>query len=249
VSCDRSAEHGANAAVPPPAGRPFRDEPAPAGRAPAVGESGAALPEVPPAVENVGAPLPGGAGGDSASIASGPADPPANGGAAGADAPAPESPVGMFGMTDVPVFREGEDTGDYRQAGFGLLAGFEYDVYKVEASLTDGKPTLDVIPPTVRGLHGQPVALRGFMVPIDVMRNKARTFLLVRNRLACCFGIPTSVNEWVYIRMEGDKTAEYAKDIPVTVCGVLEVGESISDGMVMSIYRMVAHDVTHEGGY
>lgn len=245
AACDRPAPTTTPA---PAAGKPFRaPEPVdlkPAGASPAEtnGSAGPVPAEIP-----YGPPLPPADGWTYAPPAGTPIA--AGNGEAGAGGQPAEMRIGLYGMTDTPEFAADEELGEYKPAGFSLLAGFDYDVYAVESSVDGDRVTLDLIPPQIRALNDKPVALRGFMVPIDVVRNKARSFLLVRNRMMCCFGIPTGVNEWVYVKMDGNKTAEYAKDIAVTVMGRLSVGESLSDGLVMSIYRMVADEVINEGGY
>jgi hypothetical protein len=87
------------------------------------------------------------------------------------------------------------------------------------------------------------------MMPIDINReNETRKFLLVRNRMACCFGAMTGLNEWILVQMD-PTPAKFVKDVPVVVYGTLEVGEDIKDGMVMSVYRMRGDEVGHSGGY
>lgn len=152
---------------------------------------------------------------------------------------------------DLPVSDIDSRDGQYKPISFGKLGGYLYDNYAVEASLGkdgQGKP-IDEIPAQVRALDKQKVALRGFMVPIDIKKNEARSFLLVRNRMACCFGMQVGLNEWVFVRMAGDKTARWMNDVPTTVYGTLSVGEDIRDGMIMSIYRMEGEDVAYSGGY
>lgn len=152
---------------------------------------------------------------------------------------------------DLPVTDIDSRDGQYKPISFGKLGGYLYDNYAVEASLgKDGKgKPIDEIPAEVRALDKQKVALRGFMVPIDIKKNEARSFLLVRNRMACCFGMQVGLNEWVFVRMAGDKTARWMNDVPTTVYGTLSVGEDIRDGMIMSIYRMEGDDVAYSGGY
>lgn len=141
--------------------------------------------------------------------------------------------------------------GEYLPVSFATLAGFPYDQYTVEESLAErGDGTVeDQIPAAIRALSGRKVAVRGFMVPIEFTRNETRSFLLVRNRMVCCFGMLVGLNEWIYVRMKEDRAARWLNDIPVTVYGTLTVGEDIRDGMVLSVYRMEGDDVVHQGGY
>lgn len=152
-------------------------------------------------------------------------------------------------LPDEPI-PPAENGREYRSVSFSKLSGFLYDHFEVEASLEENpnKP-VDLIPPEVRALNETPVAVRGFMMPIDINReNETRKFLLVRNRMACCFGAMTGLNEWIFVHMEA-APAKFVKDVPVVVYGKLEVGEDIKDGMVMSVYRMRGDEVGHSGGY
>jgi hypothetical protein len=149
---------------------------------------------------------------------------------------------------DVPIQGVDDRSGAYAPVAFSKLAGFEYDIDMVEASIAAGQPD-DEIPAEVRALNGRKVVASGFMVPIEMQGRETRTFLLMRNRMGCCFGMLLGINEWIHVRMEGDKTAQWINDVPINVYGTLEVGEDVRDGMVMSIYRMKGEDVVHRGGY
>jgi hypothetical protein len=181
--------------------------------------------------------------------------------AGGRDARAPQagtaSPAAVDATTspdaaqDVPADDVDDRGGEYQPVSFAKLAGFAYDQYAVEESLAQrGDGTVeDQIPAAIRALDGRKVAVRGFMVPIEFTRNETRSFLLVRNRMVCCFGMLVGLNEWIYVRMKEGRTARWLNDIPVTVYGTLAVGEDIRDGMVLSIYRMEGEEVLHQGGY
>jgi hypothetical protein len=51
------------------------------------------------------------------------------------------------------------------------------------------------------------------------------------------------MNEWIHVRMAPEQVAPYAMDIPITVLGSLEVGETFENGLLMSIYRMQSQEV------
>ena len=46
------------------------------------------------------------------------------------------------------------------------------------------------------------------------------------------------------MKMNGERRAEFYADRPMTVKGTLEVGEQLESGFVLSIYRMIADEVT-----
>ena len=116
---------------------------------------------------------------------------------------------------------------------FDDLASYRYEYPE------DGrKPKKDQIPKKILKLAGAKIAIKGFMIPLKNEGEDVVEFVLVRNQNACCFGIVPAMNEWIHIKMEKEQVAPYAIDIPITVFGKLEVGESYENDLLMSIYRM-----------
>ena len=77
------------------------------------------------------------------------------------------------------------------------------------------------------------------------MRKGAVTsFVLCRTVPACCFGDSIKMNEWIMVNMPKDQSTQYVPDQTVNVFGTLDVGEIKDDGIVLSIYRMQADQVT-----
>ncbi len=74
-------------------------------------------------------------------------------------------------------------------------------------------------------------------------------FVLVRNQMFCCFGAVPMMNEWLHVKMEGDARAPFIADVPIRVYGTFDVGEVVTKGTLMSIYRMDAADVEVTAGY
>lgn len=112
-----------------------------------------------------------------------------------------------------------------------------------------GQPVLNQqLPDRILALNKKKIMIQGFMVPIEFKRDAVRSFLLVRNQMMCCFGAMMGMNEWVLVQMDGEKKTSYVQDVPTTVIGELEVGEDFQNGMVMSIYRLRAFEVTFKGG-
>lgn len=145
------------------------------------------------------------------------------------------------------------EAGDYKIVAFDELAGFEYWPYSTpegENSDSNTPENANIIPDKIKALDGQRVAVTGFMVPIEIRNGKIYSFMLVRNQMACCFGMPVSPNEWIDVEMANKNPAKYLPDIPLMARGVISVGEKkTEDGMVISIYRMVADDVAVKGGF
>lgn len=165
----------------------------------------------------------------------------------------PGAKTGPLGAPD-PI-RQG-----YTRVTFNELACFEYDPFDAGVPMhaaspeEAASPTLtkandtDRIPANVLALNGKKLGVQGFMMPIEIKRNQVKSFLLVRNQMACCFGMMLGFNEWVFIRCPEDKPADFVPDVVITVYGTMEVGEEIQDGAVMSIFRMRCDEVLHSGG-
>lgn len=116
---------------------------------------------------------------------------------------------------------------------FDDLASYRYEYPE------DGRtPKKDQIPAKIQKLNDKKIAIKGFMIPLRNEGEDVVELVLVRNQNACCFGIVPAMNEWIHITMAPGKVAPYAIDIPITVFGKLEVGETYENGLLMSIYRM-----------
>lgn len=172
-----------------------------------------------------------------------------------------------------------ESGGGYQSVTFKQLAGFSYTRFPhldgmggpfdpntpgkkaepaapetVETSVEPATPDADSppenkIPPEIRALDGEMVAVSGFMLPIEVRQGKVTNFMLVRNMLGCCFGVPLELNEWIDVTMAEGQGTRYISDVPIAVRGKLEVGEKSIDGWVLSIYRLQADDVRPLSGF
>lgn len=174
------------------------------------------------------------------------------------ESPTPSAPSKVGDAKgEAPLGNPDPDRPEYLRLAFNDLAGFDYDPFEAGVpSLGATEPAEPVkplaknaqIPARILALNGKKAAVAGFMVPIEIRKDQAKSFLLVRNQMLCCFGVQIGFNEWVFVEMEGDQRATFVPDVLVRVYGVLEVGEDVQDGMVMSIYRMKANEVVHEGG-
>lgn len=141
----------------------------------------------------------------------------------------------------------------YQSVTFDQLASFRFPTFLPQP----GDPVEDdpngaattEIPAEIDALNGRKVVVAGFMVPIEMRNGKVRTFLLVRNQLACCFGMPMGLTEWLDITVDGDGL-EPVQDVLVAVSGTLDVGPKVTeDGMVLSLYRMKADSLRPLDGF
>ncbi len=134
---------------------------------------------------------------------------------------------------------------------FAHLSSYEYNVPDSSVVKTmqeaDIKKLSDQIPDTIKKLNKKRVAVSGFMVPIDMVDEGVKSFILTYSQMMCCFGQMPWYNEWVFVEMPEGEPAAYEMDVPITVMGQLEVGEEIEDGFVVSLYRMKGEKVTVSG--
>lgn len=107
-----------------------------------------------------------------------------------------------------------------------------------QGSASRPAPAASLIPAGARAFHKQKVSIRGYVVPVDVDRRGISEFILSSNIDSCHFGIIGGPDEWIYVKMAGDHRVPAPGTAPVTVFGVLEVGEDVKDGLVDSLYRM-----------
>jgi len=148
-------------------------------------------------------------------------------------------------------------TSDFLTVNFDTLGSYFYEIPDLSGATASQSPAVkpaadapkivakpkDQIPAPIRAFSGKRVAVQGFMVPIRIEKGATKSFLLVKDQSLCCYGRMPRMNEWVSVKMTGDKAAKFIGDQPVTVFGTLQVGEEIEKGEVLSIYRLEAEDV------
>ena len=109
---------------------------------------------------------------------------------------------------------------------------------------SDGKKGDDQIPKKLRDLNGKKVAVPGFMLPSDNLKQgQTDNFLLVQVLPSCFFCKIPNVTEWVTCA-SAKRRFPYHKDKPVLVMGTLSVGAFYTDSDYLeSIYRLDVDDV------
>lgn len=112
---------------------------------------------------------------------------------------------------------------------FETLAGWKY---------TKG---LEGMPDTTKALDGKKVAMIGFMLPIDEVKD-IRHFLLVQSLWSCCYGTPPDIHGIVRIEMPKDRPIDYSFE-PLLITGTLRVGATMEDGYCIDIYQLHADSV------
>lgn len=120
------------------------------------------------------------------------------------------------------------------RADFAVLAGFAY------APPERAGDPLAGVPPSIRALDGKTVVASGFMLPFRMEGARCRQFLLLRNQMACCFGVPPGPNEWIVANSA--KGVPINQDTPVTVVGTLRVGAKFDGEAFAGLYELEVDD-------
>ena len=83
------------------------------------------------------------------------------------------------------------------------------------------------------------MAITGFMMPMRVdNEGYVEEFAINGNYDMCFYGAPSSLNQWVHVKMQPGTKARFTH-YPTRVSGTLEVGEEFQDGEVVSLYRLI----------
>jgi hypothetical protein len=138
----------------------------------------------------------------------------------------PAAPPTAEQRKPLPAPKEGETL----DIAIKQLGNFDYDQEK------GGN-----IPDDVKRLSGQPVKLRGFMIPMDQADNITK-FALVPDLFACCFGQPPQIQHMVVATCPPGKAVGYSPD-EIVVEGKLNVEEKKDDGYIISIFEVTVSSV------
>jgi hypothetical protein len=130
----------------------------------------------------------------------------------------------------------------YRSVSFAELASFQFTVTPeiADANSNPSNATEEIreqIPETINALNRKPVAITGFLLPINVRHGLTTEFLLLRNQSACCYGLTPKINEWIIVQTTGDGVKP-TMDVPITAEGTLHVGEQREEGHLLGIYKL-----------
>jgi hypothetical protein len=90
-------------------------------------------------------------------------------------------------------------------------------------------------------LDGQPIRIRGFILPTPQTRG-IKQFVLVRDNQECCFGPGAALFDCILVDMQPGATAEYTIR-PVAVSGNFQIEEFVIDGRHLAIYHIDADKV------
>jgi hypothetical protein len=156
-------------------------------------------------------------------------------------------PVAAAPSSPKPETRNSEP--DFALAGFDLLSGYNIEISDellgpVTNNLAEvSAKTEALIPPKVKALDKQRVALKGFMLPLKVEGGLVTEMLIMKDQSMCCYGTVPKIHEWVSIKMT-EKGVKPLMDQAVTLYGKLFVGEMRENGYLTGIYRMDGEKMT-----
>jgi hypothetical protein len=127
----------------------------------------------------------------------------------------------------------------YLKLGFEQLASYPFvppafdPQVDPKAKLPTGE---EQIPANVKGWSGKKAMITGFMVPVKMEKGLVTEFLLMRNQMACCYGVVPNMNEWIVVKMK--KGVAPMMDVPVAFYGELKVGAMFENGYMTGLYEL-----------
>lgn len=144
----------------------------------------------------------------------------------------------------------GPDSDGYLELTFEHLNDFEYEpppgtrlTYLAPPTPSDQDRPFEMrIPERIRNLHGQEIAILGFMMPMAGTVDALTEFILVRSMMICCYGVAPEMTEWILVEASAGQKIPYRRNIPVVIRGKLEIEEDIDRGFVVSLLKMKADD-------
>lgn len=108
----------------------------------------------------------------------------------------------------------------------------------IKFDMVKGNPFFrSMLTPKIESLEGQPVRLRGYILP-SFQQSGIKQFVLVRDNLECCFGPGAALYDCVVVDMRPGKSTTYTVR-PVTVEGTFVVRELLDpEGKHLAIYHL-----------
>lgn len=90
-------------------------------------------------------------------------------------------------------------------------------------ALTQGVATEAPFPESVQALHGKPVTIEGYVIPLALEEDRVTEFLLMRDLTECCMGGPPTWGHWVHAVAHGTASVPYEMGKRIRVEGSLNV--------------------------
>lgn len=113
----------------------------------------------------------------------------------------------------------------------------------IKLDMEKGAPfTRDLLPKRVTALAGEPIRIRGYILP-SFQQTGLTQFVLVRDNQECCFGPGAALHDCIVVRMRPGVTASFSIR-PVAVAGTFRINElRAPDGTHLAIYGMDGDEV------
>lgn len=126
------------------------------------------------------------------------------------------------------------------------------DIENPDGTVTKKSDKPMAIPDNIKEISGKQVAIKGFVLPLDVDGDYVKTFLLVDQLVSCLFCQGMGMDQWVMVTVKdpkGVRIKDEEYESPITVYGTIDIGEKVEGDVVVSIYRMDADgiDVSRKG--
>jgi hypothetical protein len=125
--------------------------------------------------------------------------------------------------------------------GFEMLSAFPYIIVDAGTGASPEEMKLatarDQVPSWLRVYQAKRIILTGYMLPIQLENGLAKKFFVMRDVTTCCYGKTPNMNDYVVVTMKGNG-ANIVQDIPVTVVGILNIGEKYEFGYLVSLFEM-----------
>lgn len=138
---------------------------------------------------------------------------------------------------------------EYQKLSIAALSNYDYYTPLPNEKIDKKRLAENRIPDKIKELNGQKVVLTGFMMPVNVDKDgNVSEFALNGKYDMCFYGAPSSINQWVYVKMTEGKKIKFNHN-PIAVYGILEVGEEFKDGEIVSLYRMTSDKVSSSNTY
>ena len=145
-------------------------------------------------------------------------------------------------LIPAPASTQSANLAPYLKVNFFDLANFAYNPN--EPGDPSPHKVANGVPANIKSLDGKKIEVTGVVMPLDFERGKISEFMLAVSADVCGFGAIPRINEWMHVKMAGDRkipmyaTQSYTPLLKVK--GILRVQEDVEDGRLIGLYEMVA---------
>jgi hypothetical protein len=118
------------------------------------------------------------------------------------------------------------------------------DVEHPDGNITKGTSKPMPIPPLIKALNGQKVAIKGFVIPLaNSDGQNTKEFLFADELVSCLFCAMLGYDQWMVgdtVDPKGFNISDDDFELPITIYGTFDVGPKFEDGEFEGIYRIKA---------